>query len=53
MPQQKPARLTASERVAQQAQQHAQKWLPFQTVQDGCLIRQDGAVVAGLKNCPV
>lgn len=52
MPQQKPARLTPSARVAQQAQQHAQKWLPFQTVQDGCLIRQDGAVVAGLKIAP-
>lgn len=30
----------------------AQDWLPLQAVQEGCLIRPDGAVVAGLQIAP-
>ena len=45
-------KLSPQEKTAQQASQSAQNWLPIQAIHDGCLMRKDGAVVAGLKIAP-
>jgi hypothetical protein len=45
-------KLSPQEKTAQQAAQHAQNWLPFQAIQDNCLLRKDGALVAGIKIAP-